>query len=856
MKSAILASCEALFPPGQVAELRVLGAHGSGSFTFNAVGWFDDMHRLADAAVHFHKKNPSGIYVTINAVHPACLARTNNMMEDRRKDSTADRDIIRRHWLPIDLDPQRPADVSATDDELKHASYVADAAAVHLERDFQFPPGLRALSGNGAHLLYRIDLPNDDVSREMVKDCLAGLAARLDSDVVHVDTGLFNAARILKLWGTAARKGAHMPPDRPHRLSKLWTPRAFADVEIVTETQLQALAATAPKTRKAKPRKARAGTGSKRGGSGQASKAGSETFQFDLDAWIERHGIRVTREESFDGTGTRYILEHCLFDDSHVRTSAAIGRTPSGAIFYRCQHQSCSERTWADAKALFGKSGPKVPGKAPAGSGAGSGTAPSEIEDENSPWDLAIALIDELFTDSDLGQVTLRRHRQIFYRYDQGRHAYVELSDDAMKVLVTRWLGEAGLKSTARAALDVMNALASAITGPDELEMPFRCPHIAETHCVQGDPKKYNWLALKNGILDIDRVVAGDRLGDCLMSHSTDWLSQTALDFDFPMTKDAGIHANWLAFLEEIFQGDQERVSVLQELFGYCFFRDTRLEKFFILQGNGSNGKSTTLAILKMLLGEENIATLSIDQLSDSRLRYFLHGATANICSDLPEMDRVEEGLLKCITSGESIVCDRKYKDGVRFTPWCKLIFSTNPLPRFADTTLAIWRRLLLIPFEYTVTPDKVDVNLKKKLAKELPGILLWALQGAARLHKTDRFTSSVKCQRANNSHRATCFPIYAFLSECTEQTGTVKTCDLWVTYKRWCKAFGLTKPKPLHAFVRDVIGFVPNLQFPCVKTGMAGEIELAGLSLRPNVDLEITVTNAASGEYPGPPAW
>jgi len=857
MKTALTTTCRALFPPEQVIELRVLDIPGRGGFKFNAAGWFDSIDQLTSAAVKYHKTNPSGIYVTINAIHAACLARTSNKVEERRRETTSDRDIIRRHWLPIDLDPVRPSGVSATDDELKHALDAAAVVSRHLEADRKFPPGLRAHSSNGVHLLYRINLPNDEVSRETVKGCLAALAKQFDSPEIKVDTGLFNAARILKFWGTATRKGNHTP-DRPHRLSKLWTVREFAEVGIVTPTQLKDLAGPQTATRTRKPRSKKAKKAAKTAVAAadeQASKADDRSFQFDLDAWIERHDIRVVRTEPFDGSGVRYILEHCLFDDSHVGTSAVLGRTPTGAIFYRCQHQSCSERDWQAAKALFDVPGVQTPGKAPEGSKTVS-EGSEDAGDESSPWEIANRFIDEEFTDSDLGQVTLRRHRESFFRYSAKRHVYVNLSDDALRVKVTRWLGEAGLRNTTRAVFDVINGVASAVTGPDDMEMPFRCPYIAETNCVQGDLHKYNWLALQNGILDIDRVVAGQPLGECLLNHTSDWLSKTALNFAFPTVEDDGKCEHWLRFLAEVLQGDQDRIAVVQEMFGYCFFRSTKLEKFFILQGNGSNGKSTILAILEMLLGPENVSTLSMDQLADPRLRYHLYGATANICSDLPEMDRVEEGLLKRVTSGEPIVCDRKYKDSVQFVPTCKLIFSTNPLPRFGDTSLAIWRRMLLIPFEYMVPPDKVDVDLKKKLVVELPGILLWALQGTVRLHQNERFTLSAKCQQANVAHRTTCFPVYAFLTECTEQTGIVRTRDLWNAYRRWCKAFGLTKLKPLHTFVRDVIGFVPNIQFPRVRTGMAGEIELAGLSLRPGLDLELNAAQAASSDFVSSPMW
>jgi hypothetical protein len=75
-------------------------------------------------------------------------------------------------------------------------------------------------SGNGYHLLYRVDLPNDRESLELVRGILEALAFRFDDDRVKVDTTTSNAARIWKLYGTTARKGDDTQ-ERPHCVSRL-----------------------------------------------------------------------------------------------------------------------------------------------------------------------------------------------------------------------------------------------------------------------------------------------------------------------------------------------------------------------------------------------------------------------------------------------------------------------------------------------------------------------------------------------------------------------------------------------------------------------------------------------------------
>ncbi|HDS63945.1 MAG TPA: hypothetical protein ENN52_07490, partial [Methanofollis liminatans] len=189
----------ALFREGDVVEVRALADR------FTHSGYFDDPGRLADAAEALDADpEVRGIYVTLNEVKPALLARRSNRVKMRltRSDpTTSDADIVHRRWLPVDLDPVRPSGVSSTDAEHEAALRKADEIALWLSEQ-GFPAPIRADSGNGAHLLYRIDLPPDDGG--LVKGVLATLDALFSDDAVTVDTANSNAARIWKLYGTCS----------------------------------------------------------------------------------------------------------------------------------------------------------------------------------------------------------------------------------------------------------------------------------------------------------------------------------------------------------------------------------------------------------------------------------------------------------------------------------------------------------------------------------------------------------------------------------------------------------------------------------------------------------------------------
>jgi hypothetical protein len=130
---------------------------------------------------------------------------------------TGDIDITKRRWLPVELDPVRPSGISSTDEEhslaVERAFEIRDAL-----RQRDWPEPIVGDSGNGSHLLYRVELPTSD--DELVKRFLQALASRFDDDRVKIDQQVFNPSRIWKLYGTVSRKGDHVA-DRPHRLARI-----------------------------------------------------------------------------------------------------------------------------------------------------------------------------------------------------------------------------------------------------------------------------------------------------------------------------------------------------------------------------------------------------------------------------------------------------------------------------------------------------------------------------------------------------------------------------------------------------------------------------------------------------------
>lgn len=241
-----------LHAPGDVFEVRIPKTPQRAGQTYKATaaGYFDNPAKAVSEIKKWERTaKPPGVYVTVNPVRPDLIARANNRIEWKAEATSSDPDIIRRRWMMLDIDSNRPAKVSATNDELDHAKLTSQEIR-HWLTEQGWPQPLRGMSGNGAYLLYSIDLPNDDESAELVKRVLQALAARFNNEHAHVDVLVFNASRIVKVLGTMARKGDSIDV-RPHRQSYFIV--TDGEIQTVSHEQLEAIANLIPSAPKPPP---------------------------------------------------------------------------------------------------------------------------------------------------------------------------------------------------------------------------------------------------------------------------------------------------------------------------------------------------------------------------------------------------------------------------------------------------------------------------------------------------------------------------------------------------------------------------------------------------------------------------
>ncbi|MBA2352294.1 MAG: AAA family ATPase, partial [Burkholderiales bacterium] len=317
---------DSLCDPDDMIELRAISTRGRKQ---TSAGYFDAAHReeLIREAIRLNKQG-AAVYVTVNAIDPQLLGRYDNRIEQNATATTTDANVIRRRWLLLDFDPVRPKDTSATDAQFEAAKDRARECYTYLREQGWTDP-VSAISGNGMHLLYPIDLPNDDETRNLIKGALAALADRFDDDAVQLDQSVFNAARITKLYGTVAKKGDHTEL-APHRLSHIV--KAPGRTDVVTAEQLHALVPVALVKR-------------------PAARFNGTYHQFDPLDFLPRLGIDY-RQEMHEGS-ERFKLETCPFNADHGRGEAAIFRAADGKLGFKCQHSSCSDKHWQDVRELI-----------------------------------------------------------------------------------------------------------------------------------------------------------------------------------------------------------------------------------------------------------------------------------------------------------------------------------------------------------------------------------------------------------------------------------------------------------------------------------------------------------------------
>lgn len=319
---SIRASFE-IFKPDLNDVIEIRSVDG---YTFS--GYYKDREKLFKDIMRNDDKT---WYFVMNKINEACYSREQNerVLSSKKIKTTSDSDITEINWILVDCDPVRASGVSASDVEKNKSLIMSRKIYTYLKR-VGFSEPVVCDSGNGYHLLYSVRMMPQH--SETIKKFLQALDMMFSDESVSIDTSVFNPARITKVYGTIARKGANTT-ERPHRASGIITipdEIKFTSIQLVNK-----VCEVIPEPIK-------------------PSYKNNYHDSFDIDRFIIENHISVAKDITVNGC-RKIILESCPFNPQHKAPDSAIFVRPGGAIGFKCFHNSCSGNGWKELRKLYDK---------------------------------------------------------------------------------------------------------------------------------------------------------------------------------------------------------------------------------------------------------------------------------------------------------------------------------------------------------------------------------------------------------------------------------------------------------------------------------------------------------------------
>ena len=319
---------------------------------------------------------------------------------------------------------------------------------------------------------------------------------------------------------------------------------------------------------------------------------------------------------------------------------------------------------------------------------------------------------------------------------------------------------------------------------------------------IQGPP---TMIAFRNGILQIgtrqneegDLELTNDSFvplnPDCIVTNQIAW------DYN-PSAYDPLLDAT----LNKIACHDPVIRALLEEAAGYALFRRNELGKAFFLTGTGSNGKSTFLETLEYMLGEDNVSNLDLKKLPDRFSTATLFGKLANIGDDISDEFVVDTSLFKKVVTGNRISAEYKGQQVFQFSPYVKLYFSANNIPRMGKGRdwEAIKRRMVIIPFNAKFSPADPDfvpfIGSKLKTQEAMEYLILLAVNGLKRILTRREFSTSPIIQAELEEYEESNNPVLIFCKEQEEDGYTIENQPVQEVYLKYTEFCVLSNMKPM----------------------------------------------------------
>jgi P4 family phage/plasmid primase-like protien len=257
----------------------------------------------------------------------------------------------------------------------------------------------------------------------------------------------------------------------------------------------------------------------------------------------------------------------------------------------------------------------------------------------------------------------------------------------------------------------------------------------------------------------------------------------------------------WLAFLDRIFNSNQELINFMQRAAGYALTGHTREHKLFFLYGTGRNGKSVFLDTIFQIMGDysrRSASQIFLDNTNDPHPTGLagLMGARLVAGSELPAGKAWNESIIKDLTGGDVITARFMRQDFFDYMPQFKLFIAGNHQPAFRGIDEAIRARVILVPFTETIPEAERDLKLTEKLKQEWPAILRWMIEGAVEWNTNGlEVPDVIKTASAEYLDAEDTFG--EFLTEHVEPTpgGKVTCTEVYERFTNWQNDNGIRQP-------------------------------------------------------------
>ncbi len=438
------------------------------------------------------------------------------------------------------------------------------------------------------------------------------------------------------------------------------------------------------------------------------------------------------------------------------------------------------------------------------------------------PAEAAKDILSEMTVD---GACRLLFWRGSFWKWARG--AYRELQGSETRAYAVQQLNQICRALKGNVVSDVLDQLRAQALLPFNIDSPA---WIGDAKQEQPDPN--HLLVARNGIVNLPALIAGD---EHFAPPTPRLFTTTALDYDFSASAPAPM--TWLAFLTQLWEGDLTSVSTLQEWFGYCLTRDTRLQKILMMVGPKRSGKGTISRINRALIGPANVAAPTLASLGQNfGLQPLLEKSLA-IISDARLSGRTDQAVvverLLSISGEDAQTIDRKFLEPVTCKLPTRLMVISNELPRLGDSSGALVGRLILLRLTRSFYGHE-DPGLTDRLLAELPGILIWAIAGWRRLNERGHFVQPDAARELLGEMEDLSSPIGAFIRErcALGPYQKVGVDSLFSEWRRWCDENGKREPGTIQLFGRDLAAAVPTLRRVRHREGECRERSYEGIGL------------------------